>query len=210
MPSTVLSGQWRPSPRRHQSQEPHARLISPTTRRPSSGDPSGPSTTPTNSWPGIPANPWYPRRSSRSVLQIPERVTRMSASPGRATGVGTSRTRARPPRKTRACTSPCYRGRDAARLLGFRHVDPVSELFRGALGHRPVLPGLRLADQLDLASFELLCDALRFLSPVAGGDRNLGVSDRSGRDASGSRAPRNGARLSEKRRGRPLVESRLP
>ena len=57
MPSTDRSGQWRPSPRLHQEQSPHARLISPTTRLPISSFESASTTSPTNSWPGTPENP---------------------------------------------------------------------------------------------------------------------------------------------------------
>ena len=58
MPSTVRAGQWRGSPARQSGHAQQPAFISPTTRRPtSSGAPGALSTTPTNSWPGVPRKP---------------------------------------------------------------------------------------------------------------------------------------------------------
>ena len=89
IPSTDLFGQWFPIPAMHAGQARHGRLISPVTLFPVSHSLSGAfSTAPTNSCPSVPSNPIYPLANSRSVEQIPARVTRIRASPGAVSGIG--------------------------------------------------------------------------------------------------------------------------
>ena len=101
IPRTVRVGQCRPSPRAHAEHAPHARLISAATRRPTHlGASAHATTSATTSWPSTPRKSMYPRAISRSVLQIPARRTRSSASPGPATGGVTSRTESVPSKKS--------------------------------------------------------------------------------------------------------------